>query len=298
MSPSQKHIILRWLEGEALSAEEQSLLEEMNAEAAKYSEVLAKVDDELSRAELNGGNWDDVVKRAERPLRKRFMYRMAALAASLAFILAVNFSLRQYQNAGQKVVAPSETTLQWIHDNSGAMVELSPGAEIRTLNQHQLKLSGNALFEVPRQKETPLIIYASGVQIKVLGTKFEVEQSTDSVHIGLYEGLLNIAFGQNTRVLKSGSYVTFYLKENRFGQGPLPTEASGVLQFKDQKLASIVQQIGSHYGVLLQLAEVEKARKYTLNIPIDNLERSLELISELTSLQVIKKNDTTYELKP
>lgn len=297
MSPTKEHILLKWLEGETLSAEEQAVLEELSLEPSVYSSVLAKVDDELSHADLNAGNWDDVVKRSERPLRKRFMYRMAALAASLALILAVNFGLRQYRGT-KKVVATSESGLQWTHLNSGAKVQLWQGAEISTLNKHQLKLEGNALFEIPAQKETPLIIYASGVQIKVLGTTFEVKQAGDSVRIGLYEGLLDIEFGQHKKELKAGSFITLYLKEDRLKQGALPSVISGVMQFKDQKLPTILQQISSHYGVSLELTGVQEIKNYTLNIPNDNLERSLVLISELTNLQVIQKNDTTYELKP
>lgn len=299
MNEKEKHIILKTLDKLPLSTDERKWMDEHASE--DWDSLLTRVDLALENAELNQGDWEDVLGRAEKPIRKRFMFRMAALAASLALILSFNAFYRMYQSDKQGKLITAESTQKWIHSASGAEVELEQGSQIRILDEYQLSLAGNADFVVPnRTGQKPLVIYASGLQILVTGTAFRIEQSMAQTRVELYEGSLDLQFGGEKRDLHEGSILILNgdKKDWNWEVSPLSSEDKSVLRYESMILSSIIQAMSRHYQIELILDETVEDDIFTVNLPADDLDRSLELISDLCHLKVQKIKESTYVLKP
>jgi len=96
--------------------------------------------------------------------------------------------------------------------NDGSDVILSPNSKLSLSNGFNEKtrtviLEGNAYFNVEKDKSKPFVIQLNKGQVKVLGTKFYVDQSAEKLKVDLYSGKVALKLG-NGEVLKLNSKET------------------------------------------------------------------------------------------
>jgi len=124
---------------------------------------------------------------------------------------------------------PTTITLQdgtkvWL--NSGST--LNCAADFGNIDR-EVKLSGEAYFEVTHNAQKPFIVQAgSFMKVKVLGTTFNVKAYPADPYIeaSLITGRITIDFNNHKRapiVLKPHQKVTFYLKDSSVAE-PVPTQ--------------------------------------------------------------------------
>ena len=131
-------------------------------------------------------------------------YRIAlGIAAGLLVIIMMSFVIfistnRIFEKTITESIAPLGQKSQLVLAD-GTKVYLNSGTCIRYDNHfgkrnRKIGLVGEAYFEVSKNKKTPFIISTSDVEIKVLGTKFNVAAYPDEPVIETYvtEGSVNV----------------------------------------------------------------------------------------------------------
>lgn len=139
------------------------------------------------------------------------LYKRWAIAASLLVAAATGYLLfLQNRQAPVATAARQQTELQWIIQSNitaklqpailedGSTVQLQPAAFIKHhsfagMPTRDVYLSGEAIFEVAKDRTKPFTVYAGGIATTALGTKFHVVQTSHGVTVQLYEGKVRIA---------------------------------------------------------------------------------------------------------
>ncbi|MDW8850817.1 FecR family protein [Flavobacterium sp. MMLR14_040] len=150
--------------------------------------------------------------------------------------------------------------------SDGTIVHLNSGTSLRYPVQfiknksRQVFLTGEAYFEVAKDKAHPFTVNTQEVDVEVLGTKFNVNSYTEdtSTDIVLVEGKVSLYKGKKTN--ENQVYLTPGLKGTNVKGQLAITKAEvntdyytawvkGSLVFKNESFASIIKKLERHYNV-------------------------------------------------
>ena len=116
-----------------------------------------------------------------------------------------------------KVILPDSSTV-WL--NSGARLKYPTYFDD---NLRQVFLQGEGFFDVIKDNQNPFLVNSNGLNIKVLGTKFNLKANADDdfIETTLVEGSIEILGlkgddGKNNLVLKQGEKLTVRTENNQY----------------------------------------------------------------------------------
>lgn len=241
------------------------------------------------------------------PLRKLYE-NFAKVAAILIVPIILYTAYIQFFEVNQ---ALHEATSQLVTVNSqsgtvtnlrlpdGSMVWLNAGSSISYPNQfngstREVSLTGEAYFEVVKNKNRPMIVSAGNVHLKVYGTAFNVNAfSTEQfVQITLVEGSVSLSSSlgkfnaKDEFFIEPGQTVTFNEGSKKLvvqNEDPFFYTAwkDGLLVFKNNTFDTVLKQLSRKFNVDIELKDQALA-----SIPLDATFRdeSVDEILRLLSL--------------
>lgn len=153
--------------------------------------------------------------------------------------------------------------------SDGSLAYLNAGSTIKYPIQflkefdRQVFVQGEAFFEVAKDASHPFIVNADQLDIKVLGTKFNVHAygEDDSAEVVLVEGSVGLssknglAVGESL-VLKPGQKGSFNKEEHSMSSMPVATDVytswmQGKLVFRDMRFQNILKKLERRYDVTI-----------------------------------------------
>ena len=119
---------------------------------------------------------------------RNIIWRYAAVAAAAAAVVLLVFIFRA--NPQVKVFTADNAPMR-VELPDGSIVSLSPGTSLRyseSKGGRDVEMSGTALFSVARDEDRPFKVEAGRSEVEVLGTVFQVKQSSGDVFLDVLEG--------------------------------------------------------------------------------------------------------------
>ncbi|KDN54196.1 FecR family protein [Flavobacterium seoulense] len=194
--------------------------------------------------------------------------------------------------------------------SDGTIVNINSGSTLRYPEQFGIKgkrtvyLTGEAFFEVAKDKEHPFIVNANQVDIKVLGTKFNVSAYPENptVNSTLVEGSIQMFETKNESnaiILKPDQMATWHNNSKTITTKVIDTGfytawIQGELAFKDTPFSTIAKIIQRTYDVEIINENSDLARQNftgTIKISESSVENILELLKRDTPFNYsINKN--------
>ncbi|MFD1628785.1 FecR family protein [Pseudopedobacter beijingensis] len=197
-------------------------------------------------------------------------------------------SIRTLRGGEYQLVLPDGTKV-WLNSESSLKFPVA-----FTDKERRVELVGEAYFEVAKNKEVPFKVFSKGIEIKVLGTQFNVN-SYKNVTTTLAEGAVELITSESKVLLVPGEKGE--LKEDgRFRVVKANLEAAlawrnGYFFFEDESIKSIMERIARWYNIEVQYKnQVEDERFYGKVLRTESLEEllgSIELASRL-KFKIIK----------
>ena len=188
-------IILKYLKGDATPGERLQVMEWVRQSDAnrKELETLRRIYDILLISE------DDGRKSAGKGFRRILLWAgsvAAAAAVALGVWLSGNGSTEDIRPlAIAALESPSgHQSLTVLNDgtrirlNAGSRLEIIPGNEA----ERHVRLDGEAFFDVARDEQRPFVLETSGMEVKVLGTSFNVTAYDEIQSVVLVEGSVEV----------------------------------------------------------------------------------------------------------
>jgi ferric-dicitrate binding protein FerR (iron transport regulator) len=149
-------------------------------------------------------------------------------------------------------------------------------------------LTGEAYFEIAQQVEKPFIVQTSGIEVKVLGTHFNVMAYADEdrVRTTLLEGAVTVTQGVATTMMKPGQQASIAEKEDRFlitrpEMEEVMAWKEGQFRFRKAEIPVIMRQIARWYDVDIEYkGDVSGIRMYGSMTRKENITQLLELMEQ------------------
>ena len=165
-----------------------------------------------------------------------------------------------YSETGERmeVSTPAGTTTT-ITLSDGTEVLLSANSRLEysksfSADKREVKLVGEARFNVAKDAERPFIVHTRQLQTQVLGTIFDVKAYPQTpADVTLYEGKVEVSLnGTAPRQMQPGEQA-FLNKEGKLQLAKASEEkgkwAEGEFAFDNRELMAVMQEIGSWYNI-------------------------------------------------
>lgn len=232
------------------------------------------------------------------PLRRLYQY---AAAACIVLVTSIGISYywgsRNGEGAGteqiytcmngkSKVNLPDGTEV-WLHDHT----TLAYGNDFQSRNR-MVRISGEAYFEVTRDEDKPFIVQTDGMQVRVHGTKFNVDahENTHESKVSLIEGSVSLETSAKNLFLKPGEIATYNRQNNQLdiASGDVTFEkswANDELHLSDRSLGDACQYLAKWYNVKINVdPELKEKYKYTFTLRNEPLEEIVRLMARINPI--------------
>lgn len=182
-------------------------------------------------------------------------------------------------------------TIVWL--NSTSKIEVIAG--LTDQSNRQLKLSGEAYFEVTKDSLRPFtVITVQGPGIRVLGTSFNVNAYPgDIITTTLSKGSVELLDTDNSTLalLKPGDQVAYNTKNHQLKYNRVDAETAsiwkeGILVFKDESLGTIAPKLERFYNIKIIFKDNELKKKQLSGRALKDypVEKVLEMFHMLSNI--------------
>lgn len=264
-----------------------------------------------------------------RPNVHRWIASVAGLAAAVVLLLTLPPSKRG-PNGDAPIALPALCEQRTLADGSG--LELNRGAVATvhfTETERRVRLErGEALFTVAKDSSRPFIVTAGGIEVRAVGTAFNVRFEPHAVEVVVTEGKVQVggstgsrrsvasSTSNNARPLDSTPGETYVTAGQEATVSLVPSAPPTrvrtlttaemqarlawqpkLLDFDDVPLASIVAEFNRRNPVRLVVTDpVVANRRMTTSFRSDNLEAFIRLLETNIGVQAERLNEAEIAL--
>ena len=188
-----------------------------------------------------------------------------------------------------EIILPDGSKI-WLNNNSRLIYPKKFNQSVR-----EVELIGEGYFEVQRNTKVPFVVKTSDINIKVLGTKFNIcaYPNDKFIETTLISGKVTVQSNENpeeTNTLNPGESMTFDKLSNHSAITHVDTKfytfwMKGEFVFKDEKFETLAKRIERIYNVeIIFEDQTLKEKTYTGDFKVDdNIYSILEIFKRSTS---------------
>jgi len=166
---------------------------------------------------------------------------------------------------GEYKLVLADGTIVWLNSDSYIRFPVAFSGDKR-----QVELRGEAYFEVAKNKEKPFIVTVNGVDIRVLGTSFNVSAYQEEVVATLVEGKVQLKKGNEQVILSPNQQAIWSDDEFRVKQVDARNYVlwkEGIFYFEDVDLETILDDMARWYNVnVFYMNPALKEMKFSVEI--------------------------------
>ncbi|WP_133176803.1 FecR family protein [Terrimonas sp.] len=163
--------------------------------------------------------------------------------------------------------------------------------------QRNVRLKGEAFFDIRADKNKPFIIDAGNVKVKVVGTSFNIKAGDSTVEVIVRSGIVKVIRGEEIIALKKGEQTTIAgnaapMEKNNSTDQLFNYYVSNTFVCDNTPLWKLVDKLNEAYSTNI-IIERKALRNMPLNVTFKNesLDTIFEVLSQTLLLKVIKKGD-------
>ena len=155
-------------------------------------------------------------------------------------------------------------------------------------SQRSVELTGEAYFEIAKNKQKPFLVNVRGMEVKVLGTHFNINAYEDdnSIKTSLLEGSVKISKGEITSFLKPGEQAIMINNNNELQISKANMDEAiawknGLFHFEGADIIHIMNEISRWYNVQIEYSGKIQSRRFQ-----GKISRSAQLSDVLKILEL------------
>lgn len=188
---------------------------------------------------------------------------------------------------GQYRVQLSDGTKIWLNAASSLEYPVAFNG-----GEREVKLSGEAYFEVAADAFKPFYVTMNGMKVQVLGTSFNIKAYHDEREFTttLTSGAVRVISSGKQVTLKPGQQSTFTPASNALATEDGDPEGAtawknGIINFRNDELSAVMREIGRWYDV-----DVVYDNKVTGNVHVTGAMRKQEYLSQALKILELTAN--------
>lgn len=221
------------------------------------------------------------------------------IAASVAIIFAVSISVYLFNATPEQILVAStdqKINVTFPDGSVGVLNEQSSFSFPEEFgDERRVSFEGEAYFDI-KKSQKPFIIDVNGVEVKVLGTAFNLISGDENVSLYVDRGLVAFAKdGKETKV-KAGLEAIFDKKTNEVEIRETPSTnimswRNGYFKFDDTPLKDALADLSDYYDVQFKLANNKlNACRISATFEDKSLAEVLELLESILNVETSKKD--------
>lgn len=241
-------------------------------------------------------------------------YRVAAILM-IPLLIGVIYQAAQDFNKNEtyaEIMAPKGSRVQFTLPD-GTEGHLNGGSRLRYPvnfdDKRKISLSGEVYLEVAKNEKLPFIVKTKHIDVKVLGTKFDIcaYETDKEVYTTLEEGSVQIfsKISSISTILNPGEQNIVNTSNGKMKNVKVNTKLhtswkEEILRFDNSPFDEVVKKMERWYGVTITLdASLKYSEYYTFTVRTESLKELLDLLSITTPMSYKIDNDTVmiYPLK-
>lgn len=255
-------------------------------------------------------------KQAHKNEKKKFVHltrHFVGYAAAICLAVLSTWTIMNYQrdNVIEEELAfeefstpPGQRAQVKLHD--GTVVWLNARSRLRYPNrfsgtERKVELDGEAFFEVFRNEETPFVVSTEKLDIKVLGTKFNVfaYKGKNEFTTALIEGSVKLYQSDNESVamyMSPNDYAE--LKDGRLVKSKISSTdfllwKEGIYAFDDIPFGEIIKKLELYYDITIEIRN-KKLNNYKFSGKFrqrDGIESVLKTLQKIYNFSYVKDEE-------
>lgn len=228
-----------------------------------------------------------------------------SVAASIVLIASVGLLFVRgpfSSNPDEQILAQVVTEKQLA---DGSIVTLNKNAELTVkgnfnAKERRIVLKGEAFFEVKHNDKVPFVVECEGLEIKDIGTAFNVKSTpqSDSVFITVTEGIVDVKHGddvvqltQHQSVVYSKSTQQFYM-QNKTISPNINSYKTKQFSFQETSLQEVIATVNAVYGEVLVLGSDDLGKcLISVDFRNESPQTMAVIITETLGLSYTKQQD-------
>ena len=203
----------------------------------------------------------------------------------------VTFNTLTTLRGGQYQVVLPDGSKVWLNASSSLHF---PTAFIG--KQREVELTGEAYFEVVKNREKPFHVNVNGMQVEVLGTHFNINAYSDHdvIKTSLLEGSVKIRKGKLSDLLKPGQQGIFDKKEDKVeiknvNMNEVIAWKNGLFEFDGAGIKTIMSEISQWYDVDIV---------YPGKVPVRNFEGKISREAQISDvLKILELSGVKFNVE-
>lgn len=264
--------------------------------------------------------WRKIVHRIDTPAvsRQLFVYKFVAIAASFLLLLGIGSTIYFHKTQSEQymyIVSSGVRCIESVLLPDGTEVRMGPNSQMTYPSDFKgktrdVRLTGQAFFNVAKNKEKPFIVHTDRMDVTALGTSFEVfnYDFENKIETILLEGKVRVGLGspeskQRKEVMLTPNEMLIYdKKENTVRVKNVNAESysgwknQGILSFENARLSTIISRLEPWYGRKIKCPkEIAEEYRFTFKVRDESLERILFMLNNSSPVKY-REVDGDYEL--
>lgn len=237
-------------------------------------------------------------------LRKYAAVLILPLFLALSYSIYLNFTPKKQETVTYELTCPIGIRTQAVLPD-GTKVWLNAKSSIKyqlpfVQNERNIKLSGEAFFEVTKNQKSPFVIESQNSFVKVLGTKFNVRSypEDEEIAVALQEGSVDFKTTNSENktiktILKPNEYLVYTKADKSLSVtseniGKFISWRQNRMVLDETPIREVAVLLSRWYGVQVEVVDLEILNyKFTTTFENESLSQVLELL-EISSPVRIK----------
>ena len=269
--------------------------DETLADDVRLARIKGRLDAEMSKSRATGKLPYKILK-----------YAAVLLLPILFFTTIYLYVETSRQLSDDVIVATDKGEKASVHLPDGTKVTLFYSSKlsygIRSFNKssRKVKLDGEAYFEVHKDSDHPFVIDSKGLEVKVLGTEFNLSARSvaDSAELFLDHGVVSLLSRMTNKsvVLNPNDracldYTTGEIRVQRMVKKPLMLR-QGFITFHSTPLEKVVATLEANYGCRIRVGNKQwLGNTFSGILPSNNVNEALEVLRLSYEANITRNGD-------
>lgn len=261
--------------------------------------LFAVTEIEAPESDMNRA-WENVSKKiSETPSIKRNpVFSVLKIAASVAVVAASIFIFRGYADSPELIVMQSDRGKSQVLFPDGSIAVLNNNSKVEFLEEfeevREVQFSGEAYFDI-KKSEKPFVIKMGDVDVRVLGTSFNLITESHEIRVLVDRGLVALEKGSKQVKVSKGQQGVFNIKTLEMSIDTTPQTnimswRNGKFSFADTSLEVATTELSEYYDVTFQLSSSIKNCKITANFDNAPLKDVLNVLEAILGVSIERDN--------
>ena len=184
----------------------------------------------------------------------------------------------------------------------GSHIDLSPGSRLAIrLDDHSRQLTldrGEAAFTIGHDPR-PLILHAADVQVRDIGTVFDIAMRNPQVTVTVVSGLVAVSSGTSANAVTLTAGQQFVHAGGSAPDRVVASDTKAVLSwrtgfqtYRDVALSDIVADLDRDFATHITVSDASTgARRFSGVLKVDTMEATLSRLAALLDLSIVRHGD-------